>query len=247
MLISHLHRIIFVKTRKTAGTSVEISLSRYMGNCDIITPITPNDENTRAQVGRVAQNFLLSRRNAPYLKDSMHQAKVFWRLYNHMPIDETGQAVGWDLCRKYTVFTVERDPYDQVVSHYNFTNNFLIRRGERPYSSVTGFLSDVRYTNADLYFIDGAPAVNLVIPYENLKQGLTETLHQVGVSFDGWLPRAKSGTRPDSIHKVKLSEEDCEMIRWMYHREFEALSEQSQTKLSEREQGNFTNTEFNRA
>ncbi len=41
MLISYDHRFIFVKTRKAAGTSVEIELAKVMGERDVVTPILP--------------------------------------------------------------------------------------------------------------------------------------------------------------------------------------------------------------
>ena len=34
MIASHAHRFVFVKTRKTAGTSLEIALSRHCGPSD---------------------------------------------------------------------------------------------------------------------------------------------------------------------------------------------------------------------
>ena len=40
MIISHQLQLIFVKTRKTAGTSIEIALSRYAGPDDVITAIS---------------------------------------------------------------------------------------------------------------------------------------------------------------------------------------------------------------
>ena len=47
VIISHRHRFIFIKTGKTAGTSVEIALSKFCGPEDVITPISPEDEATR--------------------------------------------------------------------------------------------------------------------------------------------------------------------------------------------------------
>ena len=44
MIASHAHRFVFVKTRKTAGTSLEIALSRHCGPDDIVTRISPADE-----------------------------------------------------------------------------------------------------------------------------------------------------------------------------------------------------------
>ena len=51
MIISHKHKFIFVKTRKTAGTSLEIGLSEHCGAQDVITPISPKDELLRASLG----------------------------------------------------------------------------------------------------------------------------------------------------------------------------------------------------
>ncbi len=57
MIISHKYKFIFLKTKKTAGTSIEISLSRYCGDKDIITPIMFEDEKIRADLGKYPQNY----------------------------------------------------------------------------------------------------------------------------------------------------------------------------------------------
>ena len=38
MIISHKYKFIFIKTRKTAGTTIEYNISKYLGKNDIITP-----------------------------------------------------------------------------------------------------------------------------------------------------------------------------------------------------------------
>ena len=48
VIVSHEHGFVFMKTRKTAGTSVEIALSRVCGEDDVITPVT---ETTRCSAG----------------------------------------------------------------------------------------------------------------------------------------------------------------------------------------------------
>ena len=51
MIISHKYRFIFIKTVKTAGTSIEIARSRFCGDRDVITPISPQDEAARQAQG----------------------------------------------------------------------------------------------------------------------------------------------------------------------------------------------------
>ena len=57
MLISHRHKFIFLKTQKTAGTSLEIALSAFLSKQDVITPLSrkwpwpSEDESTRREPG----------------------------------------------------------------------------------------------------------------------------------------------------------------------------------------------------
>ena len=55
MIVSHTHKFIFLKTKKTAGTSIELALSELCGPDDVITPLTEIDEAQRAGLlGRIA-------------------------------------------------------------------------------------------------------------------------------------------------------------------------------------------------
>ena len=58
MIINHKYKFIFIKTRKTAGTSIEIALSQFCDANDVITPITGQDECKRQELGfRGPQNY----------------------------------------------------------------------------------------------------------------------------------------------------------------------------------------------
>ena len=60
MIISHLHKFIFIKTKKTASTSIEVGLSGICGPRDSITPLMQPDEARRRKMGyRGMQNFKL--------------------------------------------------------------------------------------------------------------------------------------------------------------------------------------------
>ena len=51
MIVSHKNKFIFLKTRKTAGSSIEIALSKHCGPEDIITQIAPSEEKMRLDMG----------------------------------------------------------------------------------------------------------------------------------------------------------------------------------------------------
>ena len=58
MIISHSRKFIFVKTYKTAGSSLEIALSKYCARGDILTPLDADEElQRRALTGLGAQNY----------------------------------------------------------------------------------------------------------------------------------------------------------------------------------------------
>jgi len=58
MIASFSRRFVFLKTRKTAGTSVELALSSACGPEDIVTPISLEDEHLRVRDGVIgARNF----------------------------------------------------------------------------------------------------------------------------------------------------------------------------------------------
>jgi len=50
MIISHKYKFIFIKTRKTAGTTIEYNLSKYLGKNDIICP--------SEQANYLSQNYI---------------------------------------------------------------------------------------------------------------------------------------------------------------------------------------------
>ena len=106
VIISHAHRFVFIKTRKTAGTSIEIELSKRCGPDDIITPILPKDEILRGACGgRVAQNFTNNKalvdayRKAALSGNRSELRRLFLQIrpedyYNHIPVSKVKERCG---------------------------------------------------------------------------------------------------------------------------------------------------------
>ncbi len=154
MIVSHLHKFIFVKTHKTAGTSIELDLAKHLGPNDVATPIVVNDVII----------------NSPQNYEMFYESGV----YNHATAQSIKQLVGDAVWNEYTVFCVEREPVDKCISKYNQLNsissltwkNFLLN-----YKNV--FPIDTNSYTDDI----GNLIVDKIIKYENLENELNETLN----------------------------------------------------------------------
>lgn len=224
MIVSHTHRFIFVKTRKTAGTSIEIALSRFCGPDDIITAISPEDEGLRQQLGyRSAQNDLLPfrRYSAGRWRQLLTEGRRA-RLYNHMRADMIRSVVGPSVWDRYYTFTVERNPFDRAVSVYYWET-----RDADPRPTISEFLrtSNAKVlSNYDHYSIDGVPAVDRIVRFENLTSDLEEVRLAIGLPEPLTLPHSKGGLRRSPDHySVVLSDGDRQVIERTCAREIALL------------------------
>lgn len=206
MIISHQHKFIFIKTKKTAGTSIEIALSKICGDADIITPITPEDENTRMALGyRGPQNYIFN------------GAQLF---YNHIPARDVRALVGGKVWDTYFKFCFERNPWDKVISWY-FWEYPIEPRPSIPEFIQSGHAGLVGGPGGfDLYTINGEVAVDRVCLYENIDQEMERIQNQLNLPDLPALPRAKSGFRKDKRHyRELLGAEDKIAIEKLFARE----------------------------
>ncbi len=201
MIVSHEHRFIFIKTRKTAGTSIEISLSKYCGPNDIITPIAEVDEKIRESLGyKGPQNYKI---NETKLLNNLFLILGFKSKehYNHSPAKIIRERIGISYFNSYFKFCVVRNPWDRVVSLYywrlNRPNDKLPKN-----TSLADFIQKSKtneLTDSHIYTIDQMSVIDRFIKYENLSMELNKCLNEIGFD-DIELPNAKSGTRNIKSH-----------------------------------------------
>jgi hypothetical protein len=129
MFISHEHRFIFVKTAKTAGTSIEVLLSQLCNPTAVATPfrVPESDHEPRNYRGRFnpIPEIRTGIRAAGAIKGSGAQATLrHWRrrqrFYHHIPawrIRNRVPSAVWDHYRK---FCVVRNPWDLVISGWHW-------------------------------------------------------------------------------------------------------------------------------
>jgi len=226
VIISHQLQLIFVKTRKTAGTSIEIALSRLAGPDDVITAISDEDEDLRRRVGGLGpQNDRLPLAMVGRAELSTLFRRHRWPTFqNHAPASRIRAAVGTAVWDGYTTVTVERNPWDRAVSLYYFV------KGTRPHAAPTfaAFLASTPesdLSNFHLYAIDGEVAVDRVVRYEALAEGLTEVWQEVGITDEVILPHAKGANRPTASrdYRSQMTDEDAEHIGRVCRPEIEAF------------------------
>lgn len=196
MIVSHTRRFVFVKTRKTAGTSIEVFLSPHCAGADVVTPVNPPVDGHRAANHRGASNpWRDAHRHATSFGSAARHAVRAERFYNHMPADLARDRVGAEVWESYETFCVERNPWDKTLSHWAMRRD---RAGGDltldQYLAAGDLCSDIaRYTDAA-----GRVLVDTVVRYEDLANGLGEVFERIGIPFSGDLgTRAKSGHRVD--------------------------------------------------
>lgn len=227
MIICHRYGFIFLKTRKTASSSVEIALSRACGEGDVVTPLVEHlgeEELRRAEGGygpaghrkavREHRGFTEWRR----LLTRGQRARRFDGLVTASTLRSQLPQSIWS---SYTKVSIERNPWDRALSRYWWNRYRWEREGKWAFDGLTAFL---RYLAAEkpeqlsnwwTYAIGDDLAVDHMLFYEDLDRGLQELRSTLGIVEDVSLPatRAKSGFRREQQHYSEaLSPEDRAII-----------------------------------
>ena len=224
MILSHEHKFIFLRTKKTAGTSIELALSELCGPDDVITPLTREDEARRAG-RRGAQNWRLhSWWKSPRLLKSAwfkFSAKDYG-FYNHMKAEEMRAHIDPAVWRSYFKFAFERNPWDRQVSLYYHRYR---EENDRPdFATFIHKDKKAHINNFGVYSIDGNLAVDFLGRFETLEKDLRFALEHVGLSTAEALPDAKTRFRPGSVpYRDHYDEETRNIVADWYASEIKLL------------------------
>lgn len=227
MIVSHRHKFIFIKTQKTAGTSIEIALSKFCGPNDIISRISSVDEKFRKSLGYPgAQNCYKALRE--YDKSDWYRQLLKLRrpkkFYNHMPASLIRQYVGEEVWNSYYKFCFERNPWDKAVSIYYWRNKSDDRIGFKEYLHHCKE-NNKRISEYHLYTIDSELAVDDVFKFENMKNAMRRIAERLGLPETPQLPRTKTGTNKNKRHYSDMYDDESEaLVAEIFSREIALLS-----------------------
>lgn len=223
MIISHKYKFIFIKTRKTAGTSIEVFLSNLCGEEDVFTPIFPSVDShvSRNFEGfwNVIQDIAVNSRKKEY-KNSLifkHWIKR-QKFFNHIPAYLVKSRVSKNVWNSYYKFCVERNPWDKTYSQYNDYKNRL--GGEL---STYDYFKNYNCSDFFMYTEKGNLIVDEVLDFENLSNDLSRVFNKLGIPFSGDLGVKAKGY--DYIKKLNykdvFNKNEISLIDEIFRKEIE--------------------------
>ncbi len=141
MIISHEHKFIFIKTRKTAGSSVESYLFPYLGKSDVCTG-SPGD-------------------GTPKINTTEIDGHKGWNFVQQNFKDEFDN---------YFKFTIERNPWDKYVSMYYWYKHTKPKKVKNGFEHFIKNLDKLKVVDTRLYLDQQIIKVDKIIKYEDLHE-----------------------------------------------------------------------------
>jgi len=225
MIINHTYKFIFIKTQKTASTSIEIALSSLCDENDIVTVISPKDEAIRQKLGyQGPTNDVL-----PITSYGLGEITQYFNktkrkaYYNHISCREVKELIGDEIYDSYYKFCFERNPYDKAISL------FFHQGGYQKWKSIEEFIQHggLKIINGfDQYTIDKIVAVDDIFKFENIQEGLDMVSEKLKLDAPIQMPETKSKSkfRKDKRpYSEVLTSEEKKLIDVIWARERELI------------------------
>ena len=209
MIISHSKKFAFLKTRKTAGSSIQAALST---ECDHLQDII---------TGSNIKNKIL---------DESHSAgwnmDKFFTNHPHPPVEHVKQYLNnkWE---DYFKFAFVRNPFDIAVSRYHWD---IKGKGKKP-TSKEGFNEWVKnyhktaWQDEQWRYIcrDGDIELDFIGRYENLSEDYNLICDKIGIKPPE-LGFQKSGFRDKTHYSKYYNQESIEIIQQMFEVDLELFN-----------------------
>ncbi|WP_274475249.1 sulfotransferase family 2 domain-containing protein [Mangrovimonas aestuarii] len=177
MIVSHKHKFIFIKPQKTAGTSVELLLSRICGPDDIITPLGYDpDPNVREKNNaKQPQNFKRAKAFKEWeMRDVYYMVKKLkspnQNYIEHLTAQQIKDYVGDDIWNSYYKISIVRNPWDHAISMYEWMAKYNYEKVSS--ISFEVFLREKYRLLWPFYSVNNIFDIDFMLRFENLQDGI---------------------------------------------------------------------------
>ena len=225
MIVSHKYKFIFIKTHKTAGSSMEMALAPLCGQDDVVTPM---ESNLQTDIPRnyYEKNLI----GSMYSKSRLfrkcihrHSGVLGKWYYEHMPALRVKELVGEEIWNTYYKFCFERNPWEKVVSYYNWKKHGQ-GRSIPPFEEYVLQKTHRLPQDAKLYFDDDVSMMDDVFDYNNFIETFTEVCTRLNIPFDGKMPREKTGINKNPTeYREYYTDETRACIEYVFNREIKLM------------------------
>ena len=204
MIISHKHKFVFFRVRKTASTSIQLFLAKQCGPDDIISKIFNFDPK------RDKDNYkTLPGQNIKFIKDGKAIHVDIFKLLQKNPKLKV-------FIEKYKKIISVRNPWDAKISqfwHRIYLDNQKISNNEIKQSFKSFVKNNESMKNYKYYFDSlGGKTFDFIIRYENIENDLKKLCKQLNIKYEPLLS-TKSLLRPNIPYQKYYDEELIEIIR----------------------------------
>ena len=215
MLISHRKKFIYLKTVKTAGTSVEVYFEPWA---------LPEDQETDA----------LTKTRQEFLKASVTPAGIIGRRGGKADIDEVWfnhkrgrhikQLIGDEIWNSYFKFCVIRNPYDRAVSMFYYANakkDLTTKSIAELQDLFTHFVATELKSDKKIWTIKDQPCYDKIIRYEHLLNDMEEICNILDIPWDpNRLGNFKGDIRPKNMYTQLYTAEAKSLVENIHEFEF---------------------------
>lgn len=209
MLISHSNKFIFVKTKKTAGSTVEnVLVNNFFDMSQDVCTGSKIDDTPRVNIG-------------PKLPNQPD---------GHRPWHMIRDLVGDQVWNDYTTFTVERNPWEKVVSEFYWKTERepQLKQYSDDQSNFEYFVDKVLGSwyaapqDWELYGMGDQLMVDHVIQYNQLAEQFTSLMNHLGVNITQEMvtgTKMKSGYRKKHYTELFTDQRHIDKVATMFHQE----------------------------
>jgi hypothetical protein len=225
MLISHRYKFVFLKTEKSASSSLFHLFKAIIAESDTLYRAHPQvkKELLRKHGSLEGVSF-----ESCTSKGLMRQFPQLFGVHRHGSAADVRSFLGSELFNSYTKITSERNPWDRQVSlfahrvnkhdHLNLTDFDQCMK-----SNLYNTLHYNRLHNWDIYAIDNQVVADQVIRFEHLQSDLESVLESIGLDPEKHALRHSRGGYRKNQHGYRdlYTDKSRELVRKWYSREID--------------------------